>query len=402
MANANPIQAWDMRLIAQSEAAFLSVDLPVAASALQVITAKLGAASEQGRVTALKDRPMGRDMQSGWVEHDVDPFPWSLSYSQKSRAAIDTAAKDIAILKAAGMLQTINASTSVVLTVPNSPIEDGTFVSLQLARFLGSGTALSQAEYLNGCVTKNIKWSGGDKELTVDASGDGASKTHLGRIDSLTMTNVDTDLTVSASEVSRFGIRTHGYMQIENEVIDIRALNYSATTINSINRGLASTSAASHTAKPLYPYLPVLTAYTGGPISEADCTITIDGITVRCIGFTVDWTTGLDLLPAETSSKYRQGAKAVRSNLTLDTKMILTTDRVDFQGYVTNRANKTVSVTITQRTGTAGGSWSITVPYCELEQFEVPDTENDVAIIDLKMRCRGNGTGNNMFSITLT
>lgn len=401
MANANPINSWDTLLLAESESAFGTIGIPTAAGALEVVSAKLGPSSEAGQVRPKRDRPLGRGMQNGFVEGDVEPFPFSVEYSQKSRAAIDTAAKDLAILKAAGMTQTINASTSTVLTVGNSPIETGAFASAQLVRYMGKGDALHQAEYLNGCVVKSINWSGGEKELTVKASGDGVTKTHIGRIDSASFaSNIVTTLTVSASEIRRFGATLGAYVQCESEVMDLRPPTYSTTSFDNINRGLASTSAAAHTSKAIYPYMPTISAFTGSPLSEAVASAILGSISpMRIISWDVNWTTGMDLMPAETSSKYRQGAKSVRSNCEISMKMMMSVDRLDLLGYVRNR--DTLSCTLSQGAGT-GGIWTMVAPYCEVMQFEMPDTENDVCIVDLKLRVRENGAGNNTFTITLT
>ena len=46
---------------------------------------------------------------------------------------------------------------------------------------------------------------------------------------------------------------------------------------------------------------------------------------------------------------------------------------------------------------------SFVLPYCEVMPFEVPDTAGDIAIVDLELRTRNNGTtGDNAMSITLT
>lgn len=398
MANANPVNAYDMTLLAASESTFDTYTQPLAAQALEVINANLGPSSGVGQVRPKKDRPTGRGMQNEFITGDVDPFPFVVEYSQKSRAAIDSNAKDLVFMKAAGLTHTVNAATSTVLSLGATPIESGAFASCQLIRYLGHGAdGLHQAEVLRGGVVKEIIWSGGDKEMNVKVSGAGVRKTHIGRLDSVTFANGSVSTyTPSTSDFRKVG--EWGDMQIESEVVQITK-TVGSTDFN-VNRAIYSSSGVAHTAKPMYPYMPPSITYTGSPISEATASCILGSISpMRIMNWEVAFTTGLDHLPAETSSAYRQGAKSLRYDLKVKLKMVLSVDRVDLLGYALVRDN--LSLTLSQGTGT-GGIWSLTAPYCEVVAFSAPDTAGEIAIVDVELRCRENSTGNNAFSITLT
>lgn len=234
MANNNPVNSWDSLVLAASETTFNTIVTPASAQALEVISCDLGHAANVGQVRPKKDRPQGRGMQSGWVEGDVEPIPFSIEYSQKSRAAVDTAAKDLAILKAAGMTQTITGGVSTALTVGPTPIETGSFSPLQLMRYLGKGDALHEMEMSSGGVVKQISWSGGEKEITVKASGDAASKTWAGRIDSFTLASgVVTTYTPSVSDVRKFGGANAIYAQCESEIMTLGVISPSIPSFDS-------------------------------------------------------------------------------------------------------------------------------------------------------------------------
>lgn len=398
MANANPVNAYDMTLLAASESTFDTYTQPLAAQALEVINANLGPSSGVGQVRPKKDRPTGRGMQNEFITGDVDPFPFVVEYSQKSRAAIDSNAKDLVFMKAAGLTHTVNAATSTVLSLGATPIESGAFASCQLIRYLGHGAdGLHQAEVLRGGVVKEIIWSGGDKEMNVKVSGAGVRKTHIGRLDSVTFANGSVSTyTPSTSDFRKVG--EWGDMQIESEIVQITK-TVGSTDFN-VNRAIYSSSGVAHTAKPMYPYMPPSITYTGSPISEATASCILGSISpMRIMNWEVAFTTGLDHLPAETSSAYRQGAKSLRYDLKVKLKMVLSVDRVDLLGYALVRDN--LSLTLSQGTGT-GGIWSLTAPYCEVVAFSAPDTAGEIAIVDVELRCRENSTGNNAFSITLT
>ena len=161
------------RYFAASESTFGTAVNLAASQALRMVSVAMGKSSQTGNVRPVKDRPSGRGMVSEYLEGDVEPFDFALEYSQRWRSAVDAAAFDLAILKAAGLRQTINGSTSTVISLVPTPIENDEFASLQLARFLGSGSALAQAEVLQGCVVKSPVWSGGGQEVMVKASARG-------------------------------------------------------------------------------------------------------------------------------------------------------------------------------------------------------------------------------------
>lgn len=400
MANSNPVNSWDMTVLLRSEAVFGTPLAPLVGNAIEAVTCTLGPSANTGNVRPKKDRPLGRGMQNAFIEGDVDPFPFVLEYSQKSRSAIDVTSLDSTILFGAGMTETLNGATSAVYTVGATPIESGAYVPFTTYRYLGKGSALHQMERLQGCVVKGMEWSGGDKELTVKATGEGIRKSHWGRIDSVTLasgaTTTFTPSALDARKNDNGGVAA--YMQIESEIVTL-SMDYTAP-LATITRGELLSSAVAHTAKPLYPYMPPSIAYTGSPLSEANASVILGGFSpLRTISFTAEWTTGMDLQVAETSSKYRQGVKSVRSDMKIKLRVAIKADDVALLGYAANR--DTVSCTLSQGSGT-GGIWSLTAPYCEVAAFSVPDTAGDVAIVDIELRCRENGSGNNMFSITLT
>lgn len=384
--------------MAASESTFGTFVQPTAAQALQIISADLGPAVQPGNVRPVKDRPLGRGAQSGWIEGDKEPVDFNLVYSQKSRADADDSAIDLAILKAAGLKETIGIGVQAGYTLRPTPIESSEFASLQLYKTLGSNGYVTQAEALNGGVIKSLTWSGGDQEVTVKASGQAAVKKFAGATDSFTFaSNSDTEIGCTASQARLVSVGMP--MQIESEVVLVTAVDYTTPDIT-FTRGAYSTSAAAHSAKRLYPYLPSSISYSGAPISEATASCILGSISpMRIISWEVDLKTGLDLLPAETSSAYRQGAKSVRHDVSIKIKMVLSQERVDLLGYALNR--DTLSCTLAQGTG-AGGIITFVAPYCEVVAFKVPDTANDIAIVDVTLRVRNNTTGDNSLSLTLT
>jgi len=397
--SANPINAHMRTLLAASESTFNTPVALAAAQAMRAVTVNLGRASQPGNVRAARDRASGRGLVSEFLEGDKDPVDFSLEYSQRGRSAIDSASFDLAVMKAAGLKQTINGSTSTVLSLVPTPIENGEFASLQLARFLGEGAALAEMELLSGGVVKSLKWSGGDKEVTVMAAGQGASKLFGGRIDSFTFSLAGTtSVTISAAEAKKLCAGLS--YQIESEIVTCTAVNYS-TGATTWTRGAYASTAAGHTAQPLYPYLPPSLSYGGtSPISEATASAILGSISpMRIMSWEVDLTTGIDLLPAETSSAYRQGPKSVRHDVKVKLKMVMPQDRADLLGYSVNR--DTLQLTLSQGTST-GGIITFVMPYCEVMPFEIADTADDIAIIDLELRVRNNTTGDNAMTITLT
>jgi len=397
MAATNPVNSWDAILMAASESAFGTFVQPTAAQALQVISSDLGMSSQPGQVRPVKDRALGRGSQSGWVEGDKEPIDFSLQYSQKTRATAATAAFDLAILKAAGLSQLIGSTVEIGLV--SQPIESGAFASMQLYRVLGEDGYQSQAEALNGCVVKSLVWSGGDTEVLVKAAGQGVRKRNAGAVDSITFAN-DSNTAPAATTAALARLLEAGMpVQCESEILTVTSVNYTSPAVV-FARGAYSSTAAAHTAQRLYPYLPPSIVYSGVPISEAIASCILGDISpMRIMSWEVDLKTGLDLLPAETSSAYRQGAKSTRHDITVKMKMVLSQERVDLLGYAINR--DTLSCTLSQ--GTAGGGLiAFTLPYCEVKSFKVPDTANDIAIVDVELRVRNNLTGDNAMTIALT
>lgn len=395
MSSAHPVNSWDMHLFAASESAFGTQADPAAANGLQVISCNLGPVEAPG-VRPKKDRSIGRGMQDGYVSGDVPPMDWNVVTSVKTRADADDAPRELALYKAAGLKGTVNSSTSYVLSMSTSPIETGDFVSATLQRNLGSGDGSALAEALRGCVTKKLIWSGGNKEVELVASGAGVGKYTYGGIDSITLANNSvTSVTITAQESYRL---QPGFYICESEIIQVTAVSYGSTSAT-IVRGALSSTAAAHTAQPLRPYLPAAT-YAGAPIAEPTSTCVLGAISpIRLIEWSVDFTTGLDLLPHETSSAYVQGAKAVRYACDIKAKAVLYGARVDLAGMAAQRT--AVSLSLSQGSG-AGGVITFGASNVEVMPFTVPDTNNDVAIVDLSFRLRDGGTASDMFTVTLT
>ncbi len=191
---------------------------------------------------------------------------------------------------------------------------------MSIYRALGKSPFVYEAEQLRGGVVKTLSWTGGDTELMLKASGEGIGKYVLGYSASVTLADGSgTTLTfANAEEAYRFGF---GFYQIENEVIKITARPTSTTA--TIARAQISTTGAAHAGVPMRPYIPTLT-YAGSPISEGGTvTCTVDGVTLRALSFGIDFTTGLDLLPGESGSRYVQGPKAIRYDLKAKVKLVL-------------------------------------------------------------------------------
>lgn len=404
--SANPVNAWDRILLVAPESTLGTVPTPAstaayAALALEVITADLGPA-EVGAVRAKRDRGLGRGMQTGWVEGRVEPIPFTVDLSQKSRSAIDAAARESALLKAGGLIETLNSSTNATYSLGSTPIETGSFVPASLVRFLGSGSAAYEAETLRGCLVKTLRWEGGDKELSLRASGAGIGKYVQGAIDSVTLASgVVTTLTHTAEESYRLDA---GYYLCESEII--RVANRTdvgvGSTSTTIARAALSSTGAAHSAKALYPYVPTAVAYSGNPIAETTCTVTLASIAARALSWYVELNTGLDHLPGETGSKYRQGVKATRFDVKAGFKLVLSGDAVSLLGKALQRATAgALAASIVQGTGT-GAVATFSMPYCEVESFSVSDVVNDVATVDVVLRIRDNASGNNALTLTLT
>jgi hypothetical protein len=395
MAQTNPVNVLDSRLLIVSETAFGTTPTPAdvaayAARALEFTAASLGPI-EQGEVRDKKDRSLGRGMRSGFVEGRKQPGPVSVELSIKSRASATTALRELALYRAAGLKAT--TTSAVALTTPANPVEDGDFASCSMEMIAGTGAATTKAETVRGCVIKSLKWDGGDQELKLTATG-ASNGNHVtrGALESITVIIGATTLSHTAEESYRL---QPGYYLCESEVILVGAVTAGSTSTG-ITRAQLGTSAAAHTTKPLYPYLPAGISFTGAPIAEPISSVIVDGVTLRALSFSVELTTGMDHLPGETGSAYVQGVKTVRYDVKATAKLVLKVDDVALLGKAT--ARKSVAVSFSQ--GTAGGGRvTFSMPTCELEAISVPDSPTDIAIIDLNMRVRDN-VGNDALSIT--
>lgn len=393
-----PVNAWDMLLLAASEATFGTTPAPAstsayAALALECISADMGPA-QVGQVRPKQDRNLGRGMQSGFVEGRVQPIPFTVVTSIKSRSAGDGVPLELALFKAAG-LGYADTGADYTLAPSATPVESGDFAGLSLTRFLGSRAAAFQSETLRGGVVKSLRWEGGDKEVMLTAAGAGIGKYMRGSLDSITLaSDIVTTLTHTAEESYRLD---PGYYLCESEIILISSVTKGGTS-TTITRGALGSTAIAHTAKPLYPYRPSPT-YTGSPIAEPNATCSIGGVTSRLLSWSFELTTGMDHLPGETGSAYVQGVKYGRYDAKYSLRLVLSGDQVSLMGKAL--ARPTVAVSLAQGTGT-GGVITVASSYCEVEPFTVPDTNNDVAIVDVGLRVRDDTAGNNAFSIVLS
>lgn len=396
--SANPVNAWDMLLLAASETSFGTTPTPASTAAyaglaLETVSVDLGP-TQQGQTRPKQDRNVGRGMQSGFVEGRVQPIPFTVVTSVKSRSAGDGVPLELALYRAAG-LGYADTGSDYTLSPNATPVESSVFAGVSLTRFLGSGAAAFQAETLRGGVVKSLKWEGGDKEVMLTASGAGVGKYMRGSLDSVTFASgVDTTLTHTAAESYRLD---PGYYLIESEIILISSVTKGGTS-TTVTRAQLGTSGAAHSTKPLYPYRPSPT-YTGSPIAEPNATCSVGGVTSRLLGWTFELTTGLDHLPGETGSAYVQGVKTTRYDAKYSLRLVLSGDQVSLMGKAL--ARPVTAVSLAQGTGT-GGVITIASSYCEVEPFVVPDTANDVAIIDVGLRVRDDTAGNNSFSIVLS
>lgn len=386
-----PVLSWDMVGMFSTETTFGTPIALAAAQAQEVISFTTGPA-ELGDIRPKRDRNQGRGMQNGWVEGRVKPIAWSVEKSVLSRAAATTVPHESVFYKAAGLTETVGGA-SVAYTLPAAPVQS----SLSGYRVFGKGLTAYQGEQIRGGLVKTLSWSGGDKELTLKAAGEAIGKYHLGYAASITFaSDSDTNVTFASAEESyRFGLGTY---LIESEAITITSCNY-GSGVHVCTRGALSTSAVAHAGKPLRPYLPTLSYGSDLPLSEAlATTVTIDSQAIRCLSFGVDLTTGLDMLPGETGSKYVQGFVAKRYDAKLTLRVAMKREDVSLQGKATQK--KAVAATIA--TGSAaGGIVTFSAPYCEIDAFQTPDTANDEMICDIVLRTR-DSAGNDALSVTLT
>lgn len=391
---AEPINAWDARVLLGTEATFGTTPNAAAAQAVEIIGVDMGP-NELGEIRAKKDRAAGRGMTTGFVEGRVKPIPFSLDLCAKVRSAIDANPAEVNVYAAAGLVKTINASTNVAYTLSGTPIESA-FAGLSVYRALGQGSYIYEAEQLRGGVIKSLQWSGGDKELSLKAAGEAIGKYHLGYAASVTLADGSTTAINFGSVEASYAFAL-GWYQIESEIVQLTSVNYSAGT-GVIVRGALSSVAAAHTAQPIRPYFPSGATYAGVPISEATtCTVTIGGVAIRALSWTIDFTTGMDLLPGETGSKYIQGVKAVRNDVKLSVKVQMKREQASLLGKATQKT--AVAASLVQGSA-VGGVYTFSLPYCEIDAFKVPDGQ-DVVEIDLSLRAR-ESSGNDMFSFTLT
>jgi len=393
---AEPINSWDAIALVAGESAFGTTPSPAGTQAVEIISIKTGA-SEEGATRGKRDRGLGREMQNGFVRGRVPPGQWSIITSWKSRPDADDAytAMDV-ILSAAGLYKATNVGVSVTYVPVADPQSTGTLIPMSIFRATGKGLYATFAEQMRGCIVKTVKISGGDKEVELEASGDWAGKYTLGKVDSVTLADGSgTTLTLTAEESHRIG---PGWYSIESEVIKVTDDSYGATS-RTIARAQVSTTGAAHTAQPMMPYVPADIAFSGSPISEATATFTLDSVALEVQSWQATFTSGIDLRAGATGSKYTQGTKLLRNDLTITAKVMLRREHLSLVGK--SNVGKTVVCTIVQGTG-AGGIFTLGASYCEVMAFEVPDNENDIVIADISLRCRGNSAGNNLFTITLT
>ena len=395
------VNGWDRRLSVVSETTFGTTPTPAnvaayAAQMLSVVSVDMGVA-ESGVIRPKQDRGLGREMQDGWVEGRVEPIPFNVQTSLKTRAAVDTTPQEDPFYKAAGFTRTTNASTSVVYTMGATPLETGDFASMTLQRFLGSGDANIERETMRGCVVREVTLEGGDKEVRATFAGVGIGKSASGSIDSVTLASgVVTTMATSVDEAYRLA---PGYYLCESEIILLTAVDLTGAA-HTITRGALGSTAAAHSAKAFKPYIPTGISYTGSPISESLTTgVTLDGNALRCTSWKMSVTTGMDLLPGETGSKYTQGAYEKRNDVTVSLNCILKGNDISLLNKSTQR--KTVTLSIVQGTA-AGGVVTIAAPYCEIVVPPVSEPENGPSEVVINLRVRGNGSGNNSLSISLT
>lgn len=396
MAN-EAVGGWDSRVLVASEATFGTSPDPAATQAIEQLSTPIGPAAEVGRTRPQQDRNVGRGHTSKFVEGRVEPIPFEIVTSVKSRADADDSPKELALYRAAGLLQTINSSTNNVFTTPADPINGGAFAGLSVRRAFGPAIYRWEAEQLRGGVIRSLEFSGGDKELMLKASGAAIGKYALGEVASISLADGSgTDLTLTANESYRIG---PGYYQVEDEIIEVvGAISLMGATTRTIERAQLSSSGAAHASKPLWPYMPANT-YVGSPISEASCVFTLDSVAMRALSAVVSFDSGMDLLPGETGSKYIQGPKSLRYKWSVSLKSVLHREEVMWVGKAVTR--KAVALTLVFGTG-AGGIVTFSFPQCEIRPFVVPDTANDVSIVDLTIEPRDSSSGNDAASFTLT
>jgi hypothetical protein len=393
---AEAVNAWDQRVYLVSESTFGTSPAIAAAQAVEVIGFDPGPAGDNGVIRPKKDRQIGRGMQADWVEGRVAPVPFSVTKSVMSRAAVDTVPDESVLYKAAGLTQTVNGSTSVVYTPSADPIASG-FSPMTARRVFGNSTAAYLGQEVYGGVIQSLAFSGGDKELALVASGQASGSRWGGRLASVTMASAIT-ATMSFSAEEGYNISVGQHYLVESEVVLVTAMTAGATSCT-ISRGQCSTSSATHTAVPANPHAPTITPSSGRPISEAVATFTLDSIAERVMSFGINIATGGALLPGETGSRHSQGAKFTRYDVGVNFTTALKQEQVKLIGKA--GARKTCALSIVQGS-TAGKVFTFAAPYCEVVAMKVPDTANDIAIVQFALRVRDDAAGSDAFSFSLT
>ena len=371
------------------EATFGTTPALATGQAIELITCDMGPA-EVGVTRAKKDKTEGRGMTNQYIEGHVAPIAFSATTSVKSRATATTVPKESDLYEAAGLIETVGgANVAYALTANPTP------VGLSILKALGTGATCYAAEQGRGGCMQSLAWSGGDQELTLKVGGAFAGKYHLGYVDSVTFAAATGDPdAVSVEYAHRLAL---GYYQVESEVVLLTAINY-ATGALTTTRAQLATSGAAHAAKPMYPHVPTLTL-AGSPISEANFTVTIDGVAILATGFEVALETGLKHRPAEAGSKYVQGLYATRYNVKPTVKMLLHREDVALIGKATQRKN--CAITIVAGTG-AGSIVTFSMPQCEARFGALPDVQNDAVAISLPFECRDSSAANDMFTLVCT
>jgi hypothetical protein len=395
----NPVNAWDMRVLAGSDSAFASPTNPANTQLVECINVNLGPAAELGRTRPKQDRNLGRGYTNGFVTGRVEAIPFELTTSLKSRSANDADPKELALLKASGLHRVVNSGVSQVFTLPADPIGATDLVTCSLLRAFGPDLYRYQVEWLIGCLVRQIEISGGDKELIAKFSGVGVAKVNGGYVSSITLADGSgTALTLSATDSYKMGAPL--FYQCENEIIQMADTNASmGATSRTIARAQLSSTGAAHAAKPLYPYFPGSLSPSGSPIPETQHTVSIDSISHRCLSFSLSIDTGVDLLTPETGSAHIQGSKSIRAKVSGSVKLNLKQEDIADIGKAVNR--KSVAISIVCGTA-AGGIFTFSLPQCELRPFVVPDTANDIAVVDIPFEAFDSSSGNDQLTLTMT
>lgn len=395
MALNNVVNGWDRASYAWPSGSEPTSVVNRSAAGLALITMDTGPAASLGVIRDSPDRATGRTVRNQWLEGRVAPIPWTVVGSVKKRAAVDSASIEAVLLKAAGLVATTNAGTSVVLSYDSAPIDGGAFVPADLQRIIGTAPAASESEVLRGCAVQTLTIEGGDKELRYTFEGTALSKESQGTIETLTVDSSATTISLGSAAAARAaGV---GYYQCESEIIRVTAVDY-ATGDLTVVRAQMSTSAASHTSKPAYP-LRAPPTYATTPITEAMTTnVEIAGVSLRATSWRAKLQTGMEALPGETGSKFSQGHLARRTDMAIEIAVIAKGEDLKLIQRAAQR--DTVAVKLEQGT-VAGGKFALSAPYCELDMPTLTEPENGPAEFALTFRCREN-SGNDMFTITLT